>query len=279
VRKRVVEGGPIRFKDDLPIAAAEIPRPLGLPPVALLPDGFIVWYKGRFFELERATGEWYARLWDRRFALREVETAGAREDRYFEEHRGAIEKAQERWLSKVLPGDDPGGAARSWGPQAAQAVRERIEELCAVPLRPPQRDVGKGRIERRSDGSVLGEMQGYERLLLVDGRAYDLLSLAEYLGRFDGAMDPKLLKELQKDSETLAPADVCERMSRNLDRMDKRTYGVIKGKVHEGRRTFELHLDGVYFIPEYLCPGAELLSKHASLVEKRIKIGAVDRLL
>jgi len=269
--KRVVEGGPIRFRDDLPIAEAEIPKPLGVPAIALLPDALTVWYKGRFFELDRGKGEGRARVWDRAYSWREAEPASKREERYFSDHRRAIEKAGDEWMQRVIPG-------ATLGPSVAHVLKDKVQELCAVPMRPPQRDVGRGKMARREDGSLLAELHGYERLLHVDGKVYDLLSLGEYVARFEKAMDPKFAKELQAECERASPADVVELMGGSLDRVDKKTYGVIKGKVHYDRRTLEIHLDGTYFIPEYLGAAAEYLAKVAALVDKRLKLEAIDRL-
>lgn len=270
--KKVVQGGPIRFKDDLPIAAAEVVKPLALPPLELFPDQLTLWFKARFFELERRPGEDQARIWNRPYGLREAEPAAAREARWASAHRAAIEAAQRGWLERVVGGaaEAPGGAGH--GAQLLHAVAEKVEELCAVALRPPRRDIGGGRITRRADVSVLAGLQGYERVLIVDGKVYELLTLAEYLDRFEKAFDPTLLAELHEDCETRTPAEVCARMALSLDRVDKKTYGVIKGKVHYDERTFQLRLDGVFLIPEYLCPLPDLLATYRALWERRLKL-------
>ena len=271
--KRVVEGGPIRFKEDLPIDAAEIAKPLALPPFSILPDRFTVWYKARFYELGGAAGKAFARIWRREYGLREAEAAGAREERFFKSPD--VAKAQREWLGRVLPGAD---LSKRLGPQVAQVVKEKIEELCAVAGRAPQRDVGRGTTRRSADASVLGEMHGHQRFLHVDGKIYDLLSLAEYLATFEKAFDPALFKSLQKECDAATPEDVVRTMAGSLDRMDKKTYGVIRGKVHYDDRTFELRLDGVYFIPEYLCAAAEFQKAYRVLAEKRLKVDAVKNL-
>ncbi len=271
--KRVVEGGPIRFKEDLPIATSEIPKPLALAPFTILPDRLTVWYKGRFYELGGATGKSFARVWRREYGLHEAEAAGAREARLFKSPD--VVRAQAEWLQRVLPGAD---LSKRLGAQVVAVVKEKVEELCVVPGRPPQRDVGRGTTRRSADTSVLGEMHGYERILHLDGKIYELLSLAEYLAKFEKAMEPAFFKSLLKECESATPEAVCRRMGDSLDRLEKKTYGVIKGKVHYDDRTFELRLDGVYFIPEYSCAAAEFQSVYRAMMEKRLKVDALKDL-
>jgi hypothetical protein len=282
VSKRVVAGGPIQFRDDLPIVEAAIAEPLGLRAAGaaideLLPQVFSVWFKRRYFELASsgaASASARARIWDREYALVERPSALAREQAFLRAHAAAIAGAQRAWLGRVLGGADPAAL----GAQAAALIAEKIAALCQLRTRPPQLEVGKGELLRAQEESALAALQGHERLLLVDGKVYELLSLAEYLRRFERAFDAGLLRELEQACETATPAEICRRMGASLDRLDKRTYGVIRGKVHFDRRTFELELDGVYFIPEYLARRGELLSWYEAAIERALKLEALNQL-
>lgn len=277
--KKIVAGGPIRFKEDLPLRAEDVARPLGLKLEGLLPQGLSLPYKGWLFQLVRRPADSWARVWGQNFGLEPLGAIGALESVLVAGRRADVEQAQREWLRGVLGGASVDEAATRWGAVGARLIKEKVLELCVLPQRATRGRVGTGQIRWAAEASAMASMVGYERVLLVDGKVYELLTLAEYVARFERAFEPDFFADVQSMCASLDPAGLCDMMRHNLDRMDKRTYSVIRGKVHFDRRTFELQLDGVYFVPEFVCRRDEFATGYEQAMERALKLEAVQILI
>ena len=62
--------------------------------------------------------------------------------------------------------------------------------------------------------------------------------------RFDRAMESGFFEALMKLARKESPEEIMRNAAENRDKIDKRTFDVLKGRIHFDARTFELYLDG-----------------------------------
>lgn len=279
MRKKVVQGGPVFFKDDLPMDSAAIAAPLALPPMALVEDRLTLHFKRRFFVLDRRPpANHFAKVWGQTYALVERGSPGATEAAYFRDHRAEIAATQREWLRAVLGGAEPASARATFGPQIVDVLTERIDAAYARPAGVPAKEAGAGGVLPSAEPSLYAELEGLERVLFLDGKVYDLLTIPEYLSKFEQAIDPETFRELVAGSAGRTPAEVVRLLDERPEAMKRRTLGVLRGKIHFDDRTFELFLDGVYFIPEYRDKASVVFEKHRLLLERQVKRDAAKGL-
>ncbi len=276
--KKVVEGGPVLFKEDLPIETSEIDKPLNIPNIEIANDVFTIFYKDRLFILNRSANEEYVKILNRKYGIQEIESPKQIEDKYFKNNFKEIENVQKEWINKIMPNVDLNNATNNYGQQIKKVVKDKIEELCRVAIRPPKKDIGKF-ISRKGETTVFSGLEGYERIIILDNKIYDMLTVAEYISNFEKSIEPEFFKSIIKQCENKTPSEICKLISNSVDKIDKKTFHVMKGKIHFDDRTFELFLDGIYFIPEFICKTSETLRNYKVLIEKMIKFEAVEKLI
>ncbi|MEW6365336.1 MAG: hypothetical protein AB1714_11970 [Acidobacteriota bacterium] len=279
MRRKVVEGGPVIFKEDMPIDEAAVSAPLGLPAASIGRNELTLLYKGRFFVLNRKPADSFAKIWGTTYGIEEDDSPKKMEDSYRAANANEITGAQREWLAKVLPSVDLPTAMQVYGDQLKSILREKVAAVYATPSRVPGHTTGAGTIAPLCEGAVLDELEGCERMLFIDGKAYELLTLAEYLSKFVKTFDPQFWKTLSSAAKTATPEAVIRLIEGNRDKVERKTAGVLKGKIHFNERSFELFLDGVYFIPEHMGATSEIIDRYNRLLEGRMKLDAVDNLL
>ncbi len=264
------------FRDDLPIDRDEVGSPLGLPALDLAAEPFTVLYQHRLLLLRRAGADHRAWIWGHEYGLLEEGTAGQAEAAYRARHAAEIAAATAAWLGRVLPGVEPTAALQTWGEALVETLRQAIAAAYPDQSRPPRPTVGQGTVLPRADGALLEQLQGFERVLLLDGKLYDLLTVPEYLARFERDVDPGLFTRLVEKAGQATPQEVAALMTSCRDLIRPAAFHALKGKLHHDRRTFALCLDGAYLVPEHAGAASQLLGAHNRLLERSLKTEAVE---
>jgi hypothetical protein len=273
----------------------EILTPINLPePFILDKESFIILYKGHVFNLSRRSSHInYAKICTATYGLEETKTMKELEDIYFQENQAFFDRSKKEFLEKVINSvrlpqgiDSPKDI---FGKQIANEIRVKID---AVYLSTDSSRSGESQTSRtrRSDGYEIGhlntlrdgsilntQIDGFDRILKIESKLYDLLTIPEYLAKFQeyNKFDPSFYRSLRSMSETATPEEVSRYLKQNKDMIsDSKTLQVIKDKIWSGVKTCKIRLDGTYFIPEYRGSSQELINPYRSLIEKRIKIDA-----
>ncbi len=277
---KVVPGGKIFFKDDIKILDTELTAPLNLPqPPIVYRDELQIFYNGHIFTLTNdLTPDLEMKVYTMYFGLKE-ESPKAQEEEYFSKNAAAISKAKSSFIEKVVSGITVDGEQLK-GTLSAQISSELIKKitehyfgLTSVRSAPP----GKGLITQISDNSIFSSLAGYERVLLLDQKVYNLLTIPEFISKFKKAMEENFYKELIDKSAKLEPEKVAEMLTNNKDRIVREVFPLVRNKIWNSDRSTKILLDGVYWIPDYNKSGIDNLRKdYGALIEKVIKTAAAE---
>ena len=278
---KVIRGGNMFFEDDIQIIDSELDAALSLPaPPIFSRDELQIGYNGHVYVASKTpqkTGR--IKVYTMTFGLKEVDSPKVQEDKYFSDNSDMINKQKQNFIERVVNGIteiDPSLIKSKAGSQISQELSDRISKVYEKINKPQkQNPAGKGLITKLDDGSVFNsEMQGCERVLILDRKIYDLLTIPEYVSIFQNSFEPTFYKKLEKDCTTLTPQEVSEIISKNTDKIHRKVVPKVRNKIWHSNHSGEIYLDGTYWIPHFRSEnydGAELYQK---LLEKKIKVEA-----
>ncbi|VVB78016.1 Uncharacterised protein [uncultured archaeon] len=278
---KVIRGGNMFFEDDIKIIDAEIDSSLNIPePPVFSRDCLQIIYNGHIFVASKnPVQDKRIKVYTRVFGLDEIESPKIQEDRYFSENLDKITKVKQDFIERVVNGiTDLGstGAKVRASNQLGQELIERINKVYEKMIKPnAQSIVGKGLVTKLDDGSIFNsEMQGSERILVLDKKVYDLLTIPEYISIFEGSFDPDFYKKIQKLSGNASPKDISDMITANKDKVHRKALPMVRNKIYHSERSAELFLDDLYWIPRYRETTNTLEKTYQKLIEKNIKVEA-----
>ncbi len=214
-----------------------LPVPLPLQPLALL--GLV---EGRIWEpVDRAPSRDSIRFYGAPAALEERGTAAELEARWLADHAAELERQGKRFLD-AIPTD---------------VLRERADEaLDILQLNAPTSSLLDG-----------------QRLLRIHDKLYNLMTLHEYARIFEKAIEPDFFRALQALPATCSPEEMLGHIEASLPKIHKKARSPLRNKMECTR----LLLDGVTLLPVYREPAAGLFSAYHKVLERRIKVGVLQR--
>jgi len=278
---KVVRGGNMFFEDDIRIIDSELDIPLNLPaPPIFSRDELQIVYNGHVYVASRgsqSTGR--IKAYTMTFGLKETDSPKVQEDKYLSDNSTSINKQKQDFIERVVNGIadiDPSLPKTRAGSQISQELADRISKVYEKINKPQkQNPMGKGLITKLDDGSVFNsEMQGCERVLILDRKIYDLLTIPEYVSIFQNSFEPKFYKELEKQCQNLSPKEISRIISENTDKIHRKVVPKVRNKIWHSDRSSELYLDGTCWIPQYRSSGGGLVQIYQLLLEKKLKIEA-----
>lgn len=285
---KVVRGGNIFFKDDIQIIDSEVSCSLQLPepPIFTNPDLQII-YNGNIFKPSKnPTKDAEIKVYTMTFGLESGDNPKKEEDKYFSDNTTSLKQKKETFIERVVNGisilDDDTKLRGTLKEQIGSELIKKISESCTSKITNPRtlEYVGKGQVPLLDDNSVLNsEMKGCERLLLLDGKVYDLLTQKEFVSMFQRSMEPTFYRNLIAACESATPEEISKMFTENKDKVIRKVLPMVRNKIWHSPRSFKLFLDGMYFIPQFREDYSELIKVYKKLLEKKVKIDAVKEYL
>jgi hypothetical protein len=267
-------------KIEFPIPEIRFYKRLSIPnPKIFEMDVPLLFYHGRIFQLtENQTDENYMKVFDSMLGFQEIGLHSTYEKEYFEDYARILDEVKKNFVKSLLAGTtkEERKSFHSVGTCALKKIEEYYLTLITKDRRMPY--VGKGRITELCD-SLFSRLNGYERILMLDEKLYDLLTIPEFLKKFKNVFEPKFFIELQKMAANSDPEEVSKYITNNVDRMNEKALPLVRNKIWHSRRSCKLFFDGVYFIPEFRGSSMVLLDRYKGLFESKIKSEAISEYL
>jgi len=285
---KVIRPGNIFFKDDIKIIDPEIGRSLNLPkPPIFSNDELQVFYNGGIYHLsENKDDAKYLKVYTRVFGLEELTTSKTEENKYFSDNSALIKKVKEDFIDKVVNGISVlDNSKEAIPPAISKELIEKIKEHYEEKIKKPDKQtyVGKNPKTRRGIDSVFEtEMTGCERVLLLNERVYDLLTISEFVSQFKKSFNPEkpeIYKEFEKRSINETPEKISKFLLDNKNDIHKKAFPLIRNKIWHSNRSLKLFLDKTYWVPEYSGEKGKLVQVYQNLLEKKVKVDAVKEYL
>ena len=278
---KVVRGGNMFFEDDIKIIDSELDIPLNLPsPPIFSLDELQVVYNGHVYLATKGKSDiGRIKVYKSILGLRETSSPKVQEEEYFSLNSDFIEKQKKDFIERVLNGiSDLGsdsGRIRA-DPQIGQELAERINKVYSKMIKPDRpSDGGKGLITKLEDDSVFNrEMHGCERILLLDNKVYDLMTIPEYISMFENSFEGNFYKELEKAAGVLSPKEISDMIYGNKDKVHRKVLPRVRNKIWHSDKSGELYLDETYWIPQFRSGNCDLTQTYQKLLEKKIKVDA-----
>jgi len=262
-RKKVVEGFDIFFKDDFSIVKSEIARRMELPtPYILDADELLIVYEDFLFVLsEEQCDENYMKIYTEIYGIERKGSLNELEEEYFEVNSSKIESLKRKFIENCI--DVPPYLQKSI-PEVRGKIADDIAE-----------EINKTYHEPQGKKSSIFSCLGYDPILIVDEKIYDLVTIPEFLQKFKRSFEPKFFKRLEEMSKNAKPEEVSRFLMRNKDKVHKDVLPVVRDKIWCNERSGEIFLNGKYFIPEYRERIGKLADAYMRMLERKVKLDAV----
>jgi hypothetical protein len=257
---RVIRPGNIFFKDDIKIIEPEIGRSLNIPkPLIFSEDELQIFYNGEVYALsETPVNEDYIKVYTRIFGLKKTDSFKKKEESYFSDNARSIEKLKEGFIEKVINGISvlDGKLQTSIPSSIASELVKKINE---------HYDSKKGP----------NKTAGFEKILLLDEKIYDLLTLPEFVAKFENSFEKNCYAKVLEKCKTESPEEISQMLLASKDKIHRKALPLVRNKIWHSNRSFKLFLGGTYFIPEYQGNRQALKDKYIESLERKIKVDSV----
>ncbi len=159
------------------------------------------------------------------------------------------------------------------------ALDQEYKQYKAKEDRPPQ-GLGEAlatledtRYSRLKDGSIFNELllPNY-RLLIIDDKVFTLLTAAEHLQNQRDHLSTSLRRKVLNVSPTRDFSEIEELLKVNKDEIEKNYRSVVINKL----RTTKIKIAGLFFAPFYVGRTSELIDPYKKLIERELKLRALD---
>jgi hypothetical protein len=278
---KVIRGGNMFFEDDIKIIDSELDTSLNLPaPPIFSKDELQILYNGHVYvSTKNSSDAGRIKVYTAVLGLKETDSPKIQEDQYFSDNSILINKQKQDFIERVVNGifDLSSDLAKTRaGSQLSQELEERITKVYANIILPNKQDVsGKGLVTKLEDGSVFNsEMQGCERVLVLDKKIYDLFTIPEYISIFKNSFETNFYKKLKEECQTLPPQEISEMILKNKDKVHRKVLPKVRNKIWHSDKSSELYLDETYWIPQFRSSYDDLVQEYQKLLEKKLKIDA-----
>ena len=279
---KVVQGDEMFFKDDIQIIDVEIATPLNMPnniPI-FSRDELQIFYNGHIFVAsEEETPDASIKVYTETFGLKEIASPKEQEDEYFAANSALMDKLKEDFIERTVNGIsilDDQNLKGTLGNQVSSELVEKItQEYASLTPSRTYTMPGKGLVTKLNDSSIFNTyMQGSERVLILDGKVYLLATMSEYLAQFERSFKPAFYTQVTNMCNTAAPEKVSQLLTDNADKIHEKALPVARNKIWHSKRSFKLHLDGIYWIPEFKGKTDDMIAAYQRLLERKVKIDA-----
>ncbi len=268
---KVVDGGEMFFKDDIQIIDVELGSPLSIPvPLPIIDkDELQIFYKGQIYLLTEEKGkeaipDALFKAYTCNFGLREIATAKEHEVDYFTRNKKHFDQQKSDFIERTVNGIDvlDDELKGTLGPQISSELVERITQEYA------------SLISSSTAAASVFESFTTDRLLVRDGRVYSLLTIPEYIERFENGIRPSFYKKLLPFSVSATPEEIYKKITENENNVRRNAFPMLRNKIWHSQRSSKFLLDDIYWIPQYEGGLDELHKKYKKLLGRKVKIDA-----
>ncbi|MBU0666026.1 MAG: hypothetical protein ABIC91_03635 [Nanoarchaeota archaeon] len=283
---KVVTGGDIFFKDDIKIIETEIEEPLKIPtplPIFDLDEQKII-YNNHLFQLtDKPKTNDFVQVYFKRYWLVENSKPKDLEDAYMQKHLNQIQNLKEDFIERVINGTSIMGEKATItnsfiGKQISQELIEKISSSYSTFTSSivHEKLPGKGDISRLNDKSVFGEyLKNCSRVMIFDDKMYQLETIPEYLQKFKSSFEPKFYQSLGKMVKNTTPEEIYKFLSDNSELVHEKALPLVKSKIWHSKESFQLFMDGTYWLPTYIDNLTNIQNDYQKLLERKMKLDAV----
>jgi len=281
-KPKVVAGDTMFFKDDIQIIDAELAVSLAIP--SEIPifsrDELQILYNGHIFVATKdKTNDREIKIYTQTYGLKEIESPKEQEDKYFLDYKTLIDKLKSDFIDRTVNGISIiNSNSKDILPiQLSSELVERItnEYGSFTQAKKYHSPPGKDVITKNNDGSIFNSyIHGYERVLLLDGKVYNLSTMPEYISIFQRSFEKEFYKEIQKKAYSATPEEVAKLLNNNSEKVHRKALPAVCNKIWHSNRSFKLLLDGIYWIPMYKEKVDNIIPVYEKLLERQIKIDA-----
>jgi hypothetical protein len=276
---KVIRGGNIFFEDDIKIIDAELDCPLNLPAMPIFSrDELQIFYNGHVFVASKKPDkDKQIKVYTMTFGLEETDSPKAQEERYFSDNSAVIDKLKRDFVERVINGISVlDMSTRGDISQLGKELAERINQRYSAILKPAkQTSAGSGLIAKLEDGSIFNsEVSGCERVLILDKKVYELLTMREYISIFKESFDSSFYKKVQEACNSSTLEEISKMMLDNKDKIHRKVLPMVRNRIWHSDRSFRLYLDETYWIPQFRDNTSSLVTAYQKLIEKKVKIDA-----
>jgi hypothetical protein len=129
------------------------------------------------------------------------------------------------------------------------------------------------RVTSASESSILvDELLGESNFLFVENRTYELYTIPKLMSEFKNKMSEGYFREISKVGPDVDPSIVIENVKKHYDQIDSSVLSRIINKL----KGTKLNIEGNYFFPLYFNETTDMISDYTKLIEKKLKIEAVN---
>lgn len=293
---KVVQGADIFFKDDVKIIDSEIAAPLSLPvPYPLFSlfseEGLLLIYKGDIYATKKGAasgkpdklGETdksdnLIKLYSDVYLLGKASAIRDEEEKYFSTNKSKIDKLKEDFIERSVNGiyiHELKDTKSSLGPHIASGLEKKINDYyntAGTPASAHAAGTTAPALAANASDSVFGTyMPDLQKILLADSRVYNLVTLPEYISKFEQSFKPSFFADVLAMSQTATPEEVSKYLTQNADKVHRKALPLVRNKIWFNDRSVKVLLDRTYWIPQLACKADELAKKYAKCIEQKVK--------
>ena len=202
-------------------------------------------------------------LYDLSRSLRPLDAPGQLERRWWESRAAALDAARRAFLAR-LP--------------VALLQDEALVARALAELEPPAEEIpDKGKALQgapsHEDGSDWLALVGHSRLLSLDGKLYNLLTLHEYAAIFARALGERVTAAIRALSGEATPEAFLAAIERHLDDIHPKARSPLRNKMSTSR----LRLWGISLLPVYTAPSSGLYDRYAQRLSRALHRSSLER--
>lgn len=264
MKKKVVDGFDILFKDDFSIMESEITGNLPLPKSYLFSnDEMLIVYNDSLLRLSEKKTNDYLKFYKSSYGLEKISTVKEMEEAYFKDNANLIGKIKKDFIEKcvVIP-----AYLKSKVPNIGKQIGKEITKKIGDSYPPVDRS--------RSMFSQINPKD----MVLLDNKTYKMLTVAKFLEKWEKSFEPQFFKELIQKSQSAHPKEVSEMMVSNKGKIHEVAMPIIRDKIWCNDKSMELCIDGKYYVPDYRGRSDKLEAAYMKIIEGYVKMDAAHEM-
>lgn len=273
---KVVNNGEMVFWDDIIIIEEELSKPLRLSgeiPI-FSRDQLQIFYNGKIYVPKKSDdvpsdGKDIIKIYATTYLLKKIESPKKQEDAWVKKHAGLFDIIKKEFIERSVDGISISVGDKSvLGHQISAELIEKLNQDFAD-------GVSAGsKTPIAEDGSCFNTLEISQKSLVLDKKLYGLITPLEYFSRFETDFLSEFYAELQDVAGTKKPEELAKILEDNKESMNPKAFDFIKDKLWNGKRSFEIRINGQYLIPNYQSRTYDVIRDYTCRLEQKIKQSA-----
>jgi len=249
-RRKVVPGSEVFFREDIRLNDDALRVELLLPPIPSFGELTIL-YRDKLWHLtENPPSADSMSLLRESFAVSEIGSVRAWEERYFHDHQAKFAEVQKAFLKTLAPSliDGAGNPVQNgYHHHLAATALERLDYLLRATAgslaQPKHGPIG-------ATSTLLTAYPAYDRSLFLDGRRYEILTVREFFELWRRGFRPSLVEKVLDDPRPWRAKELSDFLQKHAEEANPNALSVVRRRLHNRWRPMNLFLDGHDWVPE-----------------------------